>query len=238
MYIFEELISSNVCFFSSQRNSYKTKTCRGTLIIIWCTTAQHFDLFSVFWKWERNWCQEWKAMRLKCEVVCDDRISTQTLQKPAPTMDASSTSATSSESWPCWKTAPSQWAETTTSRTATSVGAKLELQTLQKKNNWFRILPQFSAKQGSRFWLTDGLALLAPTILRDVKPESKVMQEEIFGPLLPILPVSGLDEAIKFINRREKPLALYVFSQNKKVSACGLLLLKLPTPSGTINNAS
>ncbi|KAM9348637.1 aldehyde dehydrogenase family 3 member A2-like [Symphorus nematophorus] len=58
---------------------------------------------------------------------------------------------------------------------------------------------------------------IAPTVLRDVKPEAKVMQEEIFGPLLPILSVSGLDEAIKFINKREKPLALYVFSQDNKV---------------------
>ncbi|XP_053297740.1 aldehyde dehydrogenase family 3 member A2b [Pleuronectes platessa] len=58
---------------------------------------------------------------------------------------------------------------------------------------------------------------IAPTVLRDVKPEAKVMQEEIFGPLLPILPVSGLDEAIKFINKREKPLALYVFTANDKV---------------------
>ncbi|XP_075887943.1 aldehyde dehydrogenase family 3 member A2b [Nelusetta ayraudi] len=58
---------------------------------------------------------------------------------------------------------------------------------------------------------------IAPTVLKDVKPEAKVMQDEIFGPLLPILPVSGLDEAIKFINRREKPLALYVFTQDKKV---------------------
>ncbi|KAM6983532.1 aldehyde dehydrogenase family 3 member A2-like [Tautogolabrus adspersus] len=58
---------------------------------------------------------------------------------------------------------------------------------------------------------------IAPTILRDVKPEAKVMQEEIFGPLLPILPVSGLDEAIKVINKGEKPLALYVFSSDNKV---------------------
>lgn len=58
---------------------------------------------------------------------------------------------------------------------------------------------------------------LAPTILKDVKPEAKVMQEEIFGPVLPILPVSGLEEAIKFINKREKPLALYVFSHDNKV---------------------
>lgn len=61
----------------------------------------------------------------------------------------------------------------------------------------------------------------APTVLRDVKPEAKVMQEEIFGPLLPIVPISGLDEAIEFINKGEKPLALYTFSSNDKVRAAG-----------------
>jgi aldehyde dehydrogenase (NAD+) len=58
----------------------------------------------------------------------------------------------------------------------------------------------------------------APTILTDVDPETKVMQEEIFGPILPIVPVKNADEAINFINDREKPLALYVFSHNSKVS--------------------
>nr|AAI52641.1 Aldh3a2 protein [Danio rerio] len=58
---------------------------------------------------------------------------------------------------------------------------------------------------------------IAPTVLRDVKPASKVMQEEIFGPILPIVTVNGLKEAIEFINDREKPLALYVFSSSKKV---------------------
>jgi aldehyde dehydrogenase (NAD+) len=53
---------------------------------------------------------------------------------------------------------------------------------------------------------------LAPTVLRDVMPESPVMQEEIFGPVLPIVPVNDADEAIAFVNGREKPLALYVFA--------------------------
>ncbi|OBS65753.1 hypothetical protein A6R68_05707, partial [Neotoma lepida] len=43
-----------------------------------------------------------------------------------------------------------------------------------------------------------------------------VMQEEIFGPILPIVSVKNVDEAINFINDREKPLALYVFSHNNK----------------------
>uniref|UniRef100_A0A8C5N156 Aldehyde dehydrogenase n=1 Tax=Leptobrachium leishanense TaxID=445787 RepID=A0A8C5N156_9ANUR len=58
---------------------------------------------------------------------------------------------------------------------------------------------------------------IGPTVLADVKPDAKVMQEEIFGPLLPIITVGNVDEAIEFINEREKPLALYAFSNNKKV---------------------
>ncbi|MGW7793785.1 aldehyde dehydrogenase family protein [Streptomyces tricolor] len=57
---------------------------------------------------------------------------------------------------------------------------------------------------------------LAPTVLADVDPASPVMQEEIFGPILPIVTVSGLDEAIGVINDRDKPLALYVFSESEE----------------------
>lgn len=55
---------------------------------------------------------------------------------------------------------------------------------------------------------------IAPTVLADVDPSSPVMGEEIFGPILPIVTVPGLDSAIDFINDRDKPLALYVFSES------------------------
>ena len=55
---------------------------------------------------------------------------------------------------------------------------------------------------------------IAPTVLADVAPEAPVMQEEIFGPILPIVTVAGLDDAIDFINDRDKPLALYVFTDS------------------------
>lgn len=58
---------------------------------------------------------------------------------------------------------------------------------------------------------------LAPTILRDVSPDSAVMQEEIFGPILPVISVPHIDAAITFVTRRDKPLALYVFSQRDSV---------------------
>ncbi|MBK7585391.1 MAG: aldehyde dehydrogenase family protein [Myxococcales bacterium] len=55
---------------------------------------------------------------------------------------------------------------------------------------------------------------IAPTVLTDVSPDSPVMQEEIFGPVLPVLKISSLDEAVRFVNDRDKPLALYVFSND------------------------
>jgi aldehyde dehydrogenase (NAD+) len=54
---------------------------------------------------------------------------------------------------------------------------------------------------------------IAPTVLTDVAPSAPVMQEEIFGPLLPVLPVDDLDAAINFVNERDRPLALYVFTR-------------------------
>ncbi len=55
-----------------------------------------------------------------------------------------------------------------------------------------------------------------PTILRNVSPDSPAMREEIFGPVLPVLPVPDLDTAIDFVNRGEKPLALYVFTNDRE----------------------
>lgn len=56
-----------------------------------------------------------------------------------------------------------------------------------------------------------GERYIEPTLLGDVDPASPVMQEEIFGPVLPVLIFDELDEAVEFINGREKPLALYYF---------------------------
>jgi coniferyl-aldehyde dehydrogenase len=55
---------------------------------------------------------------------------------------------------------------------------------------------------------------LAPTLLTDVTDEMAIMQEEIFGPLLPIVTYQTLDEAIGYINDRPRPLALYYFDQD------------------------
>jgi len=57
---------------------------------------------------------------------------------------------------------------------------------------------------------------IEPTILDNVKPTDKVMESEIFGPILPVLTVKSVNEAVDFVNEREKPLAVYVFSGNNK----------------------
>ena len=59
---------------------------------------------------------------------------------------------------------------------------------------------------------------IAPTVLVDVTASDPVMQEEIFGPILPMLTVGSIDEAINFVNARPHPLALYVFSEDQKVN--------------------
>jgi aldehyde dehydrogenase (NAD+) len=58
---------------------------------------------------------------------------------------------------------------------------------------------------------------IAPTVLRGVSPDSPLMAEEIFGPILPVLRMRDLDEALAFVNQREKPLALYLFSASAEV---------------------
>src|SRR6266576_2039968 len=59
---------------------------------------------------------------------------------------------------------------------------------------------------------------IAPTILTNVSPDSPAMQEEIFGPILPVLEVDSVQDVIKFVNARPCPLGLYVFSEDSSVT--------------------
>jgi len=58
--------------------------------------------------------------------------------------------------------------------------------------------------------------LFVPVLLTDVAADSAVLKEEIFGPVLPLLPYDDLDQAIAYINQRPRPLALYVFESDRK----------------------
>lgn len=57
---------------------------------------------------------------------------------------------------------------------------------------------------------------LAPTLLQHVRDDMQVMQEEIFGPLLPLVAYDTLDSAIQYVNDRPRPLALYYFGHDRK----------------------
>lgn len=75
---------------------------------------------------------------------------------------------------------------------------------------------------------------IEPTILRNVTQEDPVMQEEIFGPLLPILPVADVEEAMEIIKSREKPLACYLFTEDRRVQ--DRFLRQVPFGGGCIND--
>ena len=59
---------------------------------------------------------------------------------------------------------------------------------------------------------------IEPTVLEGVTDDMQVMQDEIFGPVLPVLTYTNLDDALRIINQREKPLALYIHSRNRKTT--------------------
>lgn len=75
---------------------------------------------------------------------------------------------------------------------------------------------------------------LAPTLVTEVDPASPVMQEEIFGPILPILKVPDMDAAVAFVNARPKPLALYVFSGSRRNAES--LVARTTAGGGCIND--
>ena len=74
---------------------------------------------------------------------------------------------------------------------------------------------------------------VAPTLLANVDPESPLMQEEIFGPLLPMITYRTIDDALRVIAAREKPLVLYLFSRSRKVIRD---VLRRTTAGGTAIN--
>ncbi len=75
---------------------------------------------------------------------------------------------------------------------------------------------------------------ISPTVLTDVDPAAQIMQEEIFGPLLPIVKVKDMEAAVAYVNARPKPLALYVFSGSRQTSED--LIARTTAGGGCIND--
>lgn len=76
--------------------------------------------------------------------------------------------------------------------------------------------------------------LIEPTIMDNVSYDDKVMQEEIFGPILPIITYSSIDDVIDDLKIKEKPLALYLFTENNKEK--NRILTEVSFGGGCIND--
>lgn len=74
---------------------------------------------------------------------------------------------------------------------------------------------------------------IAPTIIDNVNPDFLVMQDEIFGPILPVMTFEHIDETIEYINKNEKPLAFYYFGKNQKAKE---VLAKTSSGGACIND--
>ena len=59
---------------------------------------------------------------------------------------------------------------------------------------------------------------IAPTVLIDVQPDAPIMQDEVFGPILPVLEIDSVDGVIRWVNSRPRPLGLYVFAEDTDVA--------------------
>ena len=75
---------------------------------------------------------------------------------------------------------------------------------------------------------------IEPTLLDSPTPDSPVMSEEIFGPVMPVIPVKNMDEAISYVLARPKPLALYYFTRDKKAQK--RVIEYVPYGGGCIND--
>lgn len=75
---------------------------------------------------------------------------------------------------------------------------------------------------------------ISPTILTDIEPNASVMEEEIFGPILPVLTFKEIEEAIDIINKKPKPLAFYVFTEDDKNES--LLMESCSFGGGAVND--
>jgi len=83
---------------------------------------------------------------------------------------------------------------------------------------------------------SDGATLrIEPTVILDPSPTDPVMADEIFGPLLPVLTVASLDQAVQFVKSRPKPLALYVFASGQLGRD---LIDRIPSGGAVINHVA
>ena len=97
----------------------------------------------------------------------------------------------------------------------------------KKSDSFSRVINKHNTVRLARFlnnggFITGGESdpdscFIAPTVIDGVKPEDPVMEDEIFGPILPVIEFSDIEEVYPIIERNPKPLAVYIFSKNRKL---------------------
>jgi aldehyde dehydrogenase (NAD+) len=77
---------------------------------------------------------------------------------------------------------------------------------------------------------------IEPTVILDPSPDDAVMADEIFGPVLPVITIESATAAVDFINRRPKPLALYVFASSRQLARN--LIDRIPSGGAVVNHVA
>jgi len=98
----------------------------------------------------------------------------------------------------------------------------------EKSNDYARIINTENVKRISSLIKTGQIVIggtvdpencfVAPTVIKDVKPDDPIMQEEIFGPVLPVIDFENFDDVYRIIEQNPKPLATYIFTRNKRLA--------------------
>ena len=97
----------------------------------------------------------------------------------------------------------------------------------ENSNDFARIINSDNVKRLSNLMkngkiITGGItdaetSFVSPTVIKDVKPDDPIMQEEIFGPVLPVIDFENFNEVYRIIEQNPKPLATYIFTRDKKL---------------------
>jgi aldehyde dehydrogenase (NAD+) len=77
---------------------------------------------------------------------------------------------------------------------------------------------------------------IEPTVILDPAPDDAVMGEEIFGPILPVITIESTSAAVDFVNRKPKPLALYVFTASRRLARS--LVDEIPSGGAVVNHVA
>ncbi|MBK6612027.1 MAG: aldehyde dehydrogenase [Sphingobacteriales bacterium] len=114
----------------------------------------------------------------------------------------------------------------------------------QKSPDYCRIINERNFLRLAKMLPTEGIIYgghtdyanlyISPTLVEGLTPNAPLMQEEIFGPILPIFTYKNLDEAVAFVNQFPKPLSAYFFTENTQIS--NQLLNDIPAGGGCIND--